>query len=282
MSSLMKLSIPSPAGDGADSFNNFCVLLKDNEVLIGSSSNLGKDTSTTKYHKDEFDRSYEGFLNIFYQLSRTAEFADYIPLDDEETYTYCDSAINRNPVDFPGEYSNCGPADNPDGRLWYNKELNTFIFSKEEVTLSSNGIFAFFQDLFEKINIFSESNYVSEIEKVSDYNKIYLNNKQDASGGKAIVGFSEDMDNKNIVIVNYEGFDSEEICRTVNDYLVGKLMEYEGITDYRPEVSYCTVKDGVAIVELPKYYMPSNPQDTIIVIVEKDIFPDLASKIRVQ
>ncbi|MBD3355205.1 hypothetical protein GF361_04435, partial [Candidatus Woesearchaeota archaeon] len=159
--------------------NNFCILKYNDKVAFGTSLNKPVNDSA------------KSFLNAL----------------DFNNINLCDSALS-------GPFEKCD--EDIDG-LWYSSNLNSVIFSNQDIDLEPITIWDRIINLFiHPVNTITGlwSSGAGDLFPAKDYNRIYLS----TVGGKRITGIIEKPESdQELISITYKDFD-EDICTSIEDY----------------------------------------------------------------
>ena len=153
-------------------------------------------------------------------------------------------------------------------KLWFNKGLNSFIYSQVPIFLNPEKI-SFIDFIQNPINsiidsikrlITSPPYDQSFINSIKRFDKIYISQQS----GKSLRGSIDGKDFKNVV-VEYSGFNSN-ICTFIDQYNGAKKDASSGISCANDGSNYYVLAQGTANTGV-------NPEQ---------IWPDLTSKLRIR
>ena len=207
--------------------NNFCVLKAGDKVIAATSIN--KDV-------EELPRSALNILGI----------------------TSCDRAL----ID-DGQYHACDATS----KVWYNKRLKSFIYSKTAITVpSEQEQAAFFAGMIQTITdsikrlVISPPFDESYVKGMKKFNKLYTAQQ----AGRTIKGSIEGKNFKNAV-VEYTGFE-DDICSYADSFNQAKKDLASGVACKKEGTKYYVLAQGSSFTSV-------NPET---------IWPDLTSKLRLK
>ncbi len=219
-------------GSEFECVNNFCILrYTDNNLILPDKTVVAFGTSLNK----PIDYPGKSFLKA---------------LDFDDT-TLCNSV--------QGTFEKC---DEDINGMWYSKDLNSVIFSNQDIDLEPITVWDRIINLFiHPVNTITGlwSVGAGDIFPAKDYNRIYLS----TVGGKRITGIIENPESdQELISITYKDFD-EDICTSIENY----------------QAVYSTQ-------EIPIFVCIHNESDNTYDLLTDDeslldSWPDLTSKLRV-
>ena len=165
--------------------NNFCILKTDDDVIFGTSLNREID-----------DNDFSFLYALLESKDKNYCFAPYGDYD----------------------YKKCSNSD----KIWYNNITNSIIYSKKGIDLEPinnfklmvnffTSLFAWISQTWQPKTVLGDNINMTFLEKVKDYNKIYIQKKAD----KTVHAIIEQISPENFTItVQYENF-MTDVCDSV-------------------------------------------------------------------